>query len=80
VIGLATGAAMAGMRPLVEMAYIDFIGVCFNALANFAAKTHYMSGGQYSVRWCSLREPVAVTAMLRSIRNAYIHCWLICRV
>jgi len=49
VIGLATGAAMAGMRPLVEMAYIDFIGVCFNALANFAAKTHYMSGGQYSV-------------------------------
>jgi pyruvate dehydrogenase E1 component beta subunit len=49
VMGLATGAAMAGMRPLVEMAYIDFVGVCFNAIANFAAKTHYMSGGQFKV-------------------------------
>ena len=49
VIGLATGAAMEGMRPIVEMAYADFIGVCLNALVNYAAKTHYMSGGQYKV-------------------------------
>ncbi len=48
-IGLATGAAMGGMRPIVELAYIDFIGVCFNAIANLAAKTHYMSGGQIKV-------------------------------
>lgn len=48
-IGLATGAAMGGMRPIVELAYIDFIGVCFNAIANLAAKTHYMSGGQVKV-------------------------------
>jgi len=49
VIGAAAGAAMAGMRPIVEMAYVDFIGVCFNAIANYAAKTHYMSGGQFKV-------------------------------
>ena len=46
-IGIACGAAMAGMRPLVELAYVDFFGVCFNQIYNFAAKTHYMSGGQY---------------------------------
>lgn len=48
-IGIATGAAMAGMRPVVEIAFVDFIGVCFNAIFNFAAKTHYMSGGQFRV-------------------------------
>ena len=46
-IGIATGAAMAGMRPVIEIAFVDFIGVCFNAIFNFAAKTHYMSGGQF---------------------------------
>jgi pyruvate dehydrogenase E1 component beta subunit len=48
-IGIASGAAMAGMRPVVELAYVDFFGVCFNAIYNFAAKTHYMSGGQYKM-------------------------------
>lgn len=48
-IGIASGAAMAGMRPVVEIAFVDFIGVCFNAIFNFAAKTHYMSGGLYKM-------------------------------
>ena len=48
-IGIASGAAMAGMRPIVEIAFVDFIGVCFNAIYNFAAKTHYMSGGQFKM-------------------------------
>lgn len=48
-IGIACGAAMAGMRPIVELAYADFFGVCFNQIYNFAAKTHYMSGGQYNM-------------------------------
>jgi pyruvate/2-oxoglutarate/acetoin dehydrogenase E1 component len=48
-IGIASGAAMAGMRPVVEIAFVDFIGVCFNAIFNFAAKTHYMSGGQFKM-------------------------------
>ena len=47
--GLATGAAMAGMHPIVELAYVDFVGVCFSQIVNFAAKTHYMSGGQVKV-------------------------------
>jgi pyruvate/2-oxoglutarate/acetoin dehydrogenase E1 component len=48
-IGMATGAAMYGMRPIVELAYVDFIGVCFNQIYNYAAKTHYMSGGTSKV-------------------------------
>jgi len=49
VVGAAAGAAMAGMRPIVDFAYVDFIAVCFNAIVNYAAKTHYMSGGQFKV-------------------------------
>ena len=48
-IGIATGAAMAGMRPIVELAFIDFIGVCFNAIANLAAKHQYLSNGQVKI-------------------------------
>jgi len=49
IVGAAAGAAMAGMRPIVDFAYVDFIAVCFNAIVNYAAKTHYMSGGQYKM-------------------------------
>ena len=38
IIGLGVGAAMAGMRPVVEMMYLDFLGVCFDQLLNQAAK------------------------------------------
>ncbi len=48
-IGMAVGAAMAGMHPVVDLAYIDFIGVCYNVLLNTASKTHYMSGGAVKV-------------------------------
>ena len=49
VVGAAAGAAMAGLRPIVDFAYVDFIGVCFNAIANYASKTHYMSAGQFKM-------------------------------
>ena len=48
-IGMAAGAAMAGMHPVVDLAYIDFIGVCYNVLLNTASKTHYMSAGAVKV-------------------------------
>ncbi|QMW22276.1 alpha-ketoacid dehydrogenase subunit beta [Sandaracinobacteroides saxicola] len=48
-IGMAAGAAMAGMHPVIDLAYIDFIGVCYNVLLNTASKTHYMSGGNVKV-------------------------------
>jgi len=45
IMGLGVGAAMAGMRPVVELMYLDFIGVCFDQLLNQAAKLPFMTGG-----------------------------------
>ncbi|GIX29663.1 MAG: 2-oxoisovalerate dehydrogenase E1 [Porticoccaceae bacterium] len=44
IIGCATGAAIAGMRPVAEIMFIDFIGVCLDQISNHAAKQRYMSG------------------------------------
>jgi len=44
-IGAAVGAAACGMRPVVEMMFADFLGVCFDQLMNQAAKFRYMFGG-----------------------------------
>ena len=45
VVGVAVGAAMAGLRPVVEVMYLDFLGVCFDQLLNQAAKLGFMTGG-----------------------------------
>lgn len=44
-IGMATGAAMTGLRPVVELMFCDFMGVCFDQIINQAAKARFMSGG-----------------------------------
>ena len=45
-IGAAVGAAACGMRPVAELMYIDFMGVCFDQIFNQAAKFKYMFGGK----------------------------------
>ena len=45
ILGMGVGAAMAGMRPVVEVMYLDFVGVCLDQLLNQAAKLPYMTGG-----------------------------------
>lgn len=49
IVGNAVGAAMAGLRPVVEVMYMDFIGVCLDALLNQAAKLRFMTGGRASL-------------------------------
>ncbi len=49
VLGLAVGAAMAGRRPVVELMYLDFLGVAFDALLNQAAKLPFMTAGRASM-------------------------------
>ena len=49
VMGLAVGSALQGMRPVVELMYLDFLGVCLDQLMNQAAKFRLMSGGRVSV-------------------------------
>lgn len=44
-LGAAVGAAMAGMRPVVEIMYMDFLTVCLDPIVNQAAKLRYMTGG-----------------------------------
>lgn len=49
IMGMATGAAALGFRPVVEVMFIDFITLAMDQLVNHAAKLHYMTGGQITV-------------------------------
>src|ERR1700755_145594 len=55
-IGAAIGAATGGMRPVAELMFIDFMGVCFDQIFNQAAKFRYMFGG-------NARTPVVIRTM-----------------
>ena len=48
-VGAAVGMAQAGLRPIVEVMFIDFLGTCLDQVANQMAKNHYMSGGRVRV-------------------------------
>src|SRR4051794_2194911 len=49
IVGAALGAAVCGLRPVAEIMFADFAGVCFDQIANQLAKYRYMTGGQTSV-------------------------------
>lgn len=49
ITGAAVGAALTGLRPVVEIMFMDFITLAMDALVNQAAKAHFMFGGQASV-------------------------------
>src|SRR5512134_1702079 len=55
-IGAAIGAACCGMRPVAELMFVDFMGVCFDQIYNQAAKFRYMFGGK-------AETPVVIRAM-----------------
>lgn len=56
-IGAATGAAAAGMRPIVELMFVDFFGVCMDQIYNHLAKNTYMAGG-------NIKLPVVLTTAI----------------
>ncbi|PKQ00389.1 MAG: alpha-ketoacid dehydrogenase subunit beta [Alphaproteobacteria bacterium HGW-Alphaproteobacteria-13] len=56
IIGTAAGAAVAGLRPIAELMFVDFLGVCFDQIFNQAAKFRYMFGGK-------ARTPLVIRAM-----------------
>jgi pyruvate/2-oxoglutarate/acetoin dehydrogenase E1 component len=49
IIGTAIGAAIKGLRPVAELMFADFAGVCFDQIANQLAKYRYMTGGQVTM-------------------------------
>src|SRR5260370_13199400 len=61
--GLGVGAAMTGMRPVVDIMFGDFIGLIMDQLASQAAKVHYMSGGK-------LKVPIVVRTTLGATRRS----------
>jgi pyruvate/2-oxoglutarate/acetoin dehydrogenase E1 component len=48
-VGAAVGAAMTGLRPIVEIMFMDFVGVCLDPILNQAAKLRYMTAGAVSI-------------------------------
>lgn len=56
-IGAALGAASKGMRPIVELMFVDFFGVAMDQIYNHIAKAHYMSGGQ-------VKMPIVITTAI----------------
>ena len=52
-VGMAVGAAMRGLRPVVELMYDYFATECADPLFNQAAKIRYMTGGSAMCLWCS---------------------------
>ena len=56
-IGAATGAAASGMRPIVELMFVDFFGVCMDQIYNHLAKNTYMAGGH-------IKLPVVLTTAI----------------
>ena len=66
-IGAAAGAACSGLRPVVELMFVDFLGVCFDQIYNQAAKFRYMFGGK-------ARTPMVIRTMYGAgIRAASQH-------
>ena len=63
IAGLATGAASQGLRPVVSMMFIDFIGVCFDQIMNQMAKMKYMFGGKATLPLTVLANAGAGTGM-----------------
>ena len=49
IAGAATGAALMGMRPIMEIMFMDFVAISMNQLVNQAAKIHFMFGGKASI-------------------------------
>ncbi len=65
-VGAAIGAACCGMRPVAELMFVDFLGVCFDQIFNQAAKFRYMFGGK-------AETPVVIRAMCGAGFRAAAH-------
>jgi len=69
--GIGVGAAMTGMRPIVDIMFGDFLMIIMDQVANQAAKIHYMSGGKWKV-------PLVIRATMGATRRSaaqHSHAW-----
>jgi acetoin:2,6-dichlorophenolindophenol oxidoreductase subunit beta len=73
--GIAVGAAMTGMRPVVDIMFGDFIGLTMDQMVNQAAKVHYMSGGKWKVPMV-MRATLGATRRSAAQHSQSLHAWL----
>ena len=74
IVGLGVGAAMAGMRPVVEIMYLDFITCAMDEVVNQAAKMRYRTGGQASVPMV-IRLPCGHGRQLAAQHSQIMESW-----
>src|SRR4026207_2509251 len=73
--GLAVGAAMTGLRPVVDIMFGDFSGLIMDQIANQAAKIHYMSGGKLKVPLV-LRTTMGAGRRSAAQHSQSLHAWV----
>jgi pyruvate/2-oxoglutarate/acetoin dehydrogenase E1 component len=72
--GIGVGAAMAGMRPIVDIMFGDFLMIIMDQVANQAAKIHYMSGGKWKVPLV-IRATMGATRRSAAQHSQSLHAW-----
>jgi pyruvate/2-oxoglutarate/acetoin dehydrogenase E1 component len=75
ITGLGVGAAMTGMRPVVDIMFGDFITLAMDQIANQAAKIHYMSGGKLKVPLV-VRTTLGATRRSAAQHSQSLHAWV----
>jgi pyruvate dehydrogenase E1 component beta subunit len=74
VMGLAIGAAAVGLRPVVEIMFVDFITLALDQLVNHAAKLHYMSGGQLKIP-LTVRVQCGISGTMGAHHSQSLEAW-----
>src|SRR5712692_9588097 len=72
--GIGVGAAMTGLRPVVDIMFGDFVGLIMDQMVNQAAKVHYMSGGRWNVPMV-LRTTLGATRRSAAQHSQSLHAW-----
>ena len=75
IAGIGVGAAMTGMRPVVDIMFGDFLTLTMDQLVNQAAKIHYMSGGKLKVPLV-LRTTLGATRRSAAQHSQSLHAWV----
>jgi acetoin:2,6-dichlorophenolindophenol oxidoreductase subunit beta len=73
--GMGVGAAMTGLRPVVDIMFGDFLTLTMDQMVNQAAKAHYMSGGTWKVPMV-LRTTLGATRRSAAQHSQSLHAWL----
>src|SRR5437879_3594905 len=75
ITGICVGAAMTGMRPIVDIMFGDFLGLAMDQIFNQAAKVHYMSGGKLKVPMV-VRTTLGATRRTAAQHSQSLHAWV----